>query len=60
MQEHLLKRYFAFCQNPKLLKDQSLKKYQHYIDVREDKLPTPRGVGSLSSHTSISAVATSK
>ena len=33
----------VFCfphQNPIFLKDQNMKKYQHYIDVREEDLPT--------------------
>ena len=32
--KHQLKRYSAFCQNPILVKDQDMKKYQHSINVR--------------------------
>ena len=38
--KHRLKRYSAFGQNPIFLKDQNMKKYQHYIDVRGEVLPT--------------------
>ena len=36
-----LKRFSAFCQNAIFLKDQNMKKYQHYIDSRGEVLPTP-------------------
>ena len=31
--KHQLQWYFAFRQNPLFLKDQNMKKYQHYIDT---------------------------
>ena len=34
-------RYSAFRQNTIFLKDQNMKKYQHYIDARGEVLPTP-------------------
>ena len=43
----LLKQYFAFRQNPIFLKDQNMKKYQHYIDLRGEVLPTPCGSKSM-------------
>ena len=39
---HAPKWYSAFCQNPIFLKDQNMKKYQHYIDVW-GVLPIPHG-----------------
>ena len=40
---HRLKGYSAFRQNPVFPKDQNMKNCQHYIDVRGEVLPTPRG-----------------
>ena len=40
---HRHKWYSAFCQNPIFLKDQNWNKYQYYIDVWGEVLPTPRG-----------------
>ena len=40
------KRYFAFRQNPMFLKDQNMKKYQHYIDVGGEVLPTSRSTAT--------------
>ena len=51
-QHRLLKRYSAYRQNPIFLKDQNMKKYQNYINVWGEILPTPRGTTT--------AVATSK
>ena len=45
-------RYSAFRQNPMFLKDQNMKTYQHFIDVRVEVLQTPRGTTT--------AIATSK
>ena len=35
------KQYSAFCQNQAFLKDQNMKKYQHYLDAGGEVLPTP-------------------
>ena len=40
--KHRLKQYSAFRQNPIFLKDQNMKKYQHYIYIRGEVLPTPQ------------------
>ena len=38
------KGYSTFHQITIFLKDQNMKKYQHYIDVQEEVLPTTRSI----------------
>ena len=39
-------RYSTFHQSTSLLRDQNMEKYQHYINVQGEVLPTPHGTAT--------------